>query len=193
MPDPLHVPVPSTIETPRLLLRTFQAADAPQLQAALAESVAQLREFLGFLPWVAEEPTLESAQARCRKAEGNFILRTDLAWLAFDRRSGRLVGSMGLHRTDWDLPRTEVGYWLRSSETGRGFATEGVVALTTWALEALRAVRVELVTDARNAASRAVAERAGFTLEATLRHVARGADGTLRSHCIYARLASPTH
>ena len=49
--------------------------------------------------------------------------------------------------------------------------------------------RVELITDAHNTASRRVAERCGFTLEGVLRHERRGADGTLRDTCIYARLA----
>jgi RimJ/RimL family protein N-acetyltransferase len=100
----------------------------------------------------------------------------------------RLVGSVGLHRTDWAVPRTEVGYWLRSTATGRGYATEGVLALTQWALADLGATRVELVTDERNAASRAVAERCGFVLEGTHRNVMHGPQGGLRHSCVYARL-----
>lgn len=189
--EPLLLAVPEAIETPRLLLRPFRAGDAAALHAALAESIADLRRFLGFLPWVAEEPTLQSAQARCRRAEAGFMLRTDLPYLAFDRSDGRLVGSMGLHRTDWQLPKTEVGYWVRSRETGKGYATEGIAALAEWALGTLGAQRVELVTDALNTGSRRVAERCGFQLEGTLRHMSRAADGALRDHCIYARLPTP--
>ncbi|HBL28808.1 MAG TPA: N-acetyltransferase [Acidobacteria bacterium] len=186
--DPLLFPVPESFETPRLLLRTFRASDAPALHAALTESIEELRAFLWFLPWVAEEQTLQSAEVRCRKAEANFLLRVDLPYLAFEKSTGRLVASVGLHRTDWDLPKTEVGYWVRTGETGKGYASEGVRALTEWALDTLGAWRVELVTDAANDASRAVAERCGFQLEGILRNVSRGPDGSLRSHCVYARL-----
>lgn len=188
MPDPLLFPVPQSIETARLLLRAFTPEDAPELHRALSESLAQLRAHLWHLPWVAEEQTLASAQIRCRRAAGNFALRTDLAFLAVEKGSGRLVGSVGLHRTDWALPKTEVGYWLRRGETGKGYATEAVLALTDWALHGLGAVRVELVTDEKNLGSRAVAERAGFALEGVLRHASRAPDGELRSHCLYARL-----
>lgn len=188
MPDPLFFPVPSTLETPRLVLRSFRAADAPLLAEALADSLAELRRFLWFLPWVAEEPTLQSAEIRCRRAEASFLLRTDLPYLAFERDSGRLVGSVGLHRTDWQLPKTEVGYWIRTGSNGRGYAGEGVAALTAWALEQLGAQRVELVTDEANVASRRVAERSGFVLEGICRNVQRAPDGTLRASCIYARL-----
>jgi len=188
MIDPLLFPVPASIETPRLVLRSFRVDDAPALHAALVESIDELRRHLGFLPWVAEEQTLQSAEVRCRRAEANFLLRTDLPYLAFERHTGRLVASVGLHRTDWSLPRTEVGYWVRSSETGKGYASEGVAALTAWALDYLGAKRVELVTDELNLGSRAVAERCGFRLEGILHNVMRGPDGRLRNSCIYARL-----
>src|SRR3954471_15509977 len=119
-------PVPSSLETRRLFLRSFRADDGPDLFAALTESIVELRSHLWFLPWVAEEPTPQSAEIRCRKAEANFLLRADLPYLAFERTSGRLVASIGLHRTDWSLPKTEVGYWVRTGEVGKGFASEGV-------------------------------------------------------------------
>jgi RimJ/RimL family protein N-acetyltransferase len=188
VPDPVRFPVPESFETPRLLLRPFGVADAPQLHEALVESIEALREHLWFLPWVAEPPTLASAEARCRRALADFLLRADLPYLAFERRSGRLVGSAGLHRTDWALPKTEVGYWMRTSEVGKGYATEAVRALTAWALEGLGATRVALVTDERNAGSRAVALRCGFRLEGVLRHAARSPDGRLRDTCLYGKL-----
>jgi RimJ/RimL family protein N-acetyltransferase len=188
MPDPSTFPVPTLIETPRLQLRPFATADAAALHGALAESLDALRTHLWFLPWVAEAQTLQSAEVRCRKAQANFLLRTDLAYLAFEKDGGRLVASFGLHRTDWTLPKTEVGYWVRSSATGRGYAREGVLALTAWAFDGLGAQRVELVTDSLNEASRAVAERCGFRLEGLLHNVMRGPDGSLRHSCIYARL-----
>jgi len=190
MSDPILFPVPTSIETSRLLLRNFRLEDAPALHTALVESIGELRKHLWFLPWVAEEPTIQSAEVRCRKAEANFILRADLPYLAFEKATGRLVASVGLHRTEWDLPKTEVGYWVRSTETGKGFASEGVVALTAWALNELGAKRVELVADENNMGSRAVAERCGFQLEGVLHNVMRAPDGGLRNSCIYAKLSS---
>lgn len=190
MPDPLLFPVPSMLETPRLLLRSFRLDDAPALHEALSESIEQLRDNLWFLTWVAAEPALQSAEVRCRRAEANFLLRTDLAFLAFEKKTGRLVASVGLHRTDWDVPKTEVGYWVRTSETGKGYASEGVMALTSWAFDVLRAKRVELMTDELNAGSRAVAVRCGFALEGILHHVMKGPDGGLRNSCVYAKIAT---
>lgn len=183
MPDLLLFHVPSSFDTRRLHLRTFRVEDAVALHAALTDSIHELRRTLWFLPWVAEAPTLQTAEVRCRQAEASFRLRTDLPYLAFDA-ADRLVASVGLHRTDWSLPKTEVGYWVRTGETGKGYASECVAALTAWALESLGANLVELVTDEKNTASRAVAERCGFSLEGVRRNVMRSPVG---NSCIYAK------
>jgi RimJ/RimL family protein N-acetyltransferase len=190
MPNPLLVEVPAIIETPRLILRQHRSGDGAALHEAIVESIAELRRFLWFLPWVAEEQTLDSAEIRCRKCEANFIARTDMPFLAFEKASSKLVGSVGMHRPDWDVPKTEVGYWIRPSAAGNGYVTEGVQALVALAFDGLRARRIELVTDEQNIPSRKVAERCGFELEGVLRSVQRAPDGSLRNTCIYARLSA---
>jgi len=190
MPGPLTFQVPSRFDTARLILRPFEVDDAAALHEALSESIVQLRRHLWFLPWVSQEQTLATAQARSRAAQESFLLRTDLPYLAFKKDYGRLVGSVGLHRTDWNEPKTEVGYWIRSSEVGNGYASEGVKVLADWALSDLQAIRVELVTLEENAASRAAATRCGFALEGVHRNVLRGPDGKLRHRCVFARLPS---
>jgi RimJ/RimL family protein N-acetyltransferase len=190
MPDPLAFPVPTHLESPRLVLRPFSVEDASVLHEALVESAEELRRHLWFLPWVAREQTLASAEARCRTAQSSFIVRDDLPFLAFSKESGRLVGSAGLHRTDWAVPKTEVGYWMRTSEVGRGYACECVEALSGWALTELQATRVELVTLDDNTGSRRVAERCGVTLEGVHRNVLRAPTGDLRHRYVYAKLPS---
>jgi RimJ/RimL family protein N-acetyltransferase len=186
--DPVLLDLPDAVETPRLLLRPPVAGDGLELHDAIVESLPELRRFLASLPWVAAEQTLASAEAFCRNARADFLARRDLPFLMFHKASGRLLGATGLHRTVWATPKTEIGYWCRASMTGKGFVTEAVSALVAYAFEHLAAVRIEILTDEQNAASRRVAERCGFVLEGTLRHERRAPDGSLRNLCIYARL-----
>jgi RimJ/RimL family protein N-acetyltransferase len=192
MIDPLLRDLPSSIQTERLSLRTPQTGDGPQLLPALLESLPELRRFLASLPWVAGEQTPESAERWCRNAEANFLARKDLPFLIFERASGELLGACGLHRTVWETPRTEVGYWIRSSRAGQGFVTEAVDGLCAYAFAQLKAVRVELVVDEENMPSRRVADRCGFQLEGTLRSERRAPDGSLRNTCVYARFPAAT-
>lgn len=187
MRDPLLLDLPTHIDTERLLMRPPQAGDGPQFFEALSESLVEMRRFLSSLPWVAAEPGLEAAELYCRNGQANFVTRKDLPFFLFERASGRLVGATGLHRTVWATPKTEVGYWVRSSRAGRGLISEAVEATVRYAFAHIGAARVELVTDEANLASRKVADRCGFGLEGTLRHDHKAPDGSLRSTCIYAR------
>ena len=189
MKNPILLDLPASIESARLLLRPPQSGDGATLHEAIVESLPELRRFLASLPWVAEEQTRESAEVFCRTADSNFLARRDLPFLMFAKVSGRLIGACGLHRTAWDVPKTAVGYWVRTSEAGKGYVTEAVNHLIAFAFAALEAERIEIVTDAENLASRRVAERCGFALEGILRRERRAPDGSLRDTCVYARLA----
>lgn len=189
--DPVLLDLPVEIRTSRLLLRPPRRGDGAALHEAIVETLPELRRYLASLPWVAAEQTPDSAETFCRHAGSNFIARRDLPFFMFEHEGGRLIGACGLHRTVWTTPKTEVGYWCRRTAMGAGLVSEAVQAIVPYAFAHIGAVRVELVTDARNAASRRVAERCGFTLEATLRHERRAPDGTLRDMCLYARWPAP--
>jgi len=188
MIDPVLLTLPTSLETERLVMRPPQAGDGPALHEALAESLPELRRFLASLPWVAAEQTVESAEIYARKSQSNFLARNDLPFLIFEKSSGRLVGATGLHRTVWETPKTEIGYWGRTSSSGHGFISEAVAALATYAFAHLHVVRIEIITDEENTAARGVAERCHFALEGILRSERRAPDGTLRNTCVYARL-----
>jgi len=190
MTGPILLDLPDAIETPRLRLRPPRSGDGAAVFAAVDESLPDLRRFLASLPWVAGEQSVEASEIYCRTAQANFVARKDFVFLVFERTSGALVGSTGLHRIVWATPKVEVGYWCRSSRAGRGFIGEAAAALADYAFARLGAARVEIVTDEENVASRKVAERCGFELEGLLRHERRAPDGTLRNTCIYARLAA---
>ncbi|MES3013783.1 MAG: GNAT family protein [Pseudomonadota bacterium] len=187
MHDPLLLDLPTRIDTERLLMRPPQAGDGPRFFEALSESLVEMHQFLAALPWIAAEPSPDAAELYCRNGQANFVARKDLPFFLFERTTGQLVGATGLHRTVWATPKTEVGYWVRSSRSGRGLIAEVVEATVQYAFARIGVVRVELITDEANLASRKVADRCGFVLEGTLRHDHKAPDGSLRNTCLYAR------
>ena len=74
----------------------------------------------------------------------------------------RLLGICGLMRFAPDGLSCEVGYWLATWGRGRGAATRAVELTCHWGFTALGLERIELHAHTENAASRAVADRAGF-------------------------------
>ncbi|MFI8194572.1 GNAT family N-acetyltransferase [Streptomyces sp. NPDC085946] len=63
----------------------------------------------------------------------------------------------------------EIGYWAVREHRGNGYVTEAALAACRWAFTQASIDRVEWRAELGNRASRAVAERAGFTVEGTLR------------------------
>ena len=90
-----------------------------------------------------------------------------VAFAIMDARSGDLVGCCGID--DWSKADVaQFGYWIAASARGRGYATRAVILLTRWLFE-LGAARVLLTIVAENEESVAVARRAGFVYEGTMR------------------------
>lgn len=92
---------------------------------------------------------------------------TGAAFAIVDAASGEPVGMCGID--NWSSTDVaQFGYWLAARARGRGHATRAVMLMTTWLFE-LGAARVFLTIESENTASAAVARRAGFTFEGTLR------------------------
>ncbi len=163
---PILLDIPELFESERLTIRAPRWGDGPAVNEAIAESLAELRPWM---PWAQEAPTVDATEANVRAARLHFLERTDLRLQLVHTASGRFVGGSGLHRIDWAVRKFEIGYWIRTSEAGRGYASEAVAAITAYAARELAAERVEIRCDSRNERSRRVAERNGFTLEGTLR------------------------
>ena len=180
--------LPEQIESERLIIRVARPGDGAVFHEAITESLAQLAPWLG---WVTPAPTPEDSEDSCCRAHERFLRNEDLMAFFFLKDGGTLVGGSGLHDADWDLRHFEVGYWGRSSFSGKGLITEGVRALADHALESLAASRVFLTTDTLNVASWKLAERAGFELEGVLRNERRNLSGGLRDTRVYSRIRRP--
>jgi RimJ/RimL family protein N-acetyltransferase len=182
MTDPLLLDFPDQFETERLMIRAPRPGDGAAVNTAICESFHELRPWM---PWVTPAPTPEETESSIRRRAAKWLLHEDMMMLLFRKSDGLFVGGSGLHRIDWSVPCMEIGYWIRTSLSGQGYITEAVKGLTRFAFDHLNAQRIEIRCDARNTRSAAVAERAGYTLEARLHHQARGVNGDLRDTLVY--------
>lgn len=192
MLDPILLDFPYQFETERLLIRGPLPGDGEAIHAAAVESQPELRQWL---PWAVSISSTLEYEVRVRKKRLEFLERKDLWLLLWRKASGSdepmLIGSSGLHRIDWQAPSFEIGYWVRTSQTGQGYITEAVAGITHFAFETLGAQRVEIRCDARNTRSAAVPQRLGFALEGTLHnHMRHHLTGDLRDTLIFAKVAS---
>ncbi|MDI3389433.1 GNAT family N-acetyltransferase [Streptomyces sp. B-S-A8] len=153
---------PVTLTTERLILRPLGPDDTEDCFAACQDP--------GIQRWTtvpspyerehAENFTRNFAPEAWRTSrEYTFAIRT--------RAQGVLVAVMGIMVRGEGA--AEVGFWSVKEQRGRGHVTEALRALSRWAFTRAAIDRLEWRAEVGNTASRAVAVRAGFTMEGTLR------------------------
>lgn len=185
MAEPIMLDVPSEMETERLLMRCPRFGDGECVNAAVRESAAEVGRWM---PWAVPTPETEATEKWCREAASKFLAREQFHFGIYLKGTDTYVGNCGIHRIIWDVPLVEIGYWLRTSECGKGYMTEAVGQLVRFAFDRLDANRIEIRVDQRNDRSGRVAERLGFRLDGVLRCDARGVEKELRDTRIYSKI-----
>jgi RimJ/RimL family protein N-acetyltransferase len=176
---------PEEFYSERLLIRKPMPGDGKAVYEAIQASLEELKPWM---PWAHRNQTLEDVEVNMRDAHAKFLTREDLRLHIFNKETDEFVASSGLHRINWDVPKFEIGYWVDTRHSGKGYVTEAVEAITNFAFIDLGARRVEIRCDSKNTKSSAVAERLGYELEGTLKHDGVSVDNELRDTCIYAKV-----
>jgi ribosomal-protein-serine acetyltransferase len=180
--NPILLNIPQSLSTPRLFLRTPRQGDATIAYPIVRESLNELKTWM---PWATDKYSPEDAEDWYRKAAAKFINREELAYLIFLKDESQYLGNVSAFAFDWNVPKCEIGYWLRTTYTDQGYMTEAAAALIAMVKEALQTRRIEIQMNAKNQKSRAVAERLGFQLEGILRSNAMFGENLIDS-CVYA-------
>jgi len=149
------------LETDRLLLRRFTADDVDNL-VELDGDPDVMRFITGGRPTPREEirdDVLPAFLGYYRRFAGYGF------WAAIEKSTGAFLGWFHLRPPEGHrLDDVELGYRLRKSAWGKGYATEASRALIRKAFTELGARRVYAETMAVNLASRRVMEKAGLRL-----------------------------
>jgi ribosomal-protein-serine acetyltransferase len=146
-------------------LRRYRHQDAPGVHQAADESAA---EVAAYETWCHQGYTL----AEAAEYVGGWVAAWDAGrayyYAVVDPAGGGFLGSCGLCPIEWAHGTAGLGFWVRTSQTGRGLAASAA-RLVSRAAFGLGLHRVELLIAIGNAASRRVAEKLGAAYEGTLR------------------------
>lgn len=154
-------PVLPTLSTPRLILRPFTLADAPEVQR-LAGSPDVASTTLN-VPHPYEDGMAEAWIARHAP---EFEARA-MAVFAITA-ANILVGAISL-RLEPEHRRAELGYWVGRPYWGHGYATEAVDAILEYGFTTLALNRIQATHLIRNPASGRVMQKAGMLYEGVQR------------------------
>ncbi len=153
------------LEGEHVRLRPHTDADLPRIVEACSD-----RRTRHWLPRLPHPYTIDDARSFVLNRRLDASLGKGLTWAVADRDSDRLLGDIGLFRLDDHAcpGNAEVGYWTHPDARGCGVVGEALElvlghAFAPTADGGLGRHRVQLGASWHNAASRHVAERAGFT------------------------------
>lgn len=149
-----------------ILLRTFRPEDIEALYEAARESI---NEISPWLPWCHANYSIEESRSFIMSREEAQKNEEDYAFAVFDVKTGMLLGCVGLNQVNREHQFCNLGYWVRTSCTGRGVASSAARMAARFGLEELKLRRIEIVVAVGNHASQRTAEKTGAVREGVLR------------------------
>ncbi|GGQ70193.1 GNAT family N-acetyltransferase [Streptomyces flaveolus] len=172
---------PQTLTTDRLVLRTVGPQDTEAVYAACQDPDIQRWTTIPspYLP--------QHARGFTERLVPDGWANDSMFTFGLFLPSGDLVGMLGL--TMIAPGAAEIGFWGVKEHRGRGYVTEAASAVARWAFGQRAIDRLEWRAEVGNTASRAVAQRVGFTMEGTLRSAIHN-NGTRRDCWIASLLPS---
>lgn len=140
------------IQTERLQLRPFTAADAGEAFDAITP---KLTRFMAFDP----PPSRSTFETIWRQWLATIADGSDLTFVIRHRERGSFIGLAGLHNTRASDP--ELGIWVSEREHGHGYGGEAVRAVAAWGVAAFGPHAFRYPVAEANHASRRIAEEMG--------------------------------
>lgn len=174
----MKIKVP-TLETERLILRMWRKKDAPELyEYAKNPNVG---------PHAGWKPHESVAESRMIISQ---LFLTNMCWAIVDKKSGKVIGSIGLEEDKFrpDIKSKELGYSLSEDYWKQGIMTEAAKCVICHAFDNLKLDVLMIRTGDANLRSQRVIEKCGFAYEGTLRRTYRIYDGSIREVRCYSML-----
>jgi ribosomal-protein-serine acetyltransferase len=149
-----------------VLLRPYRMNDVDKLFRAVRESI---KEMSVWLPFAHENYSIKESKDWIKKRPKEWKKGITYDFAIFDTQSGDLIGGCGLNEIHESNRRANLGYWVRTSCTGKGIAVAATKLLAKWGFEVLKLKRIEIYVAVGNQRSLRVAEKVGAKREGILR------------------------
>lgn len=170
------------IETDRLILRTWTAEDA--------ETYFQINQDHKVIEFLLGPLSMERVNDFISAANKHYHKYGYTLWAAELKKTGQLMGFIGLNYTDWEshfTPAVEVGWRLGSQYWGKGYATEGAKASLDYGFKECGLKEIVSFTVPVNVRSIRVMEKIGLKrdINGDFIHPKLPADHPLSHHVLY--------
>ncbi len=132
--------------------------------------------------WLHPGYCLKDAESWTAHAVEAWDAGREYEFIIFDRDDRMIAGACGLNQIKQKDCFCNLGYWVRTSKSRRGAATQASLLAKDCGLKVLGLNRVEIVVAVGNEASRRVAEKTGAIYEGILQRRMKIGDKVYDSH-----------
>ncbi|HEY3026178.1 MAG TPA: GNAT family protein [Pyrinomonadaceae bacterium] len=150
-----------------IIVRPYRPEDIPALFEAARASIPELSVWM---PWCHPNYSIEETKSFILSRPEQWAKDAEYGFGVFSREDGRFLGGVGVNFINRVHDMANLGYWVRSSETGRGIASKAARLVAQFGLGQLGFQRIEILAATANIASQRVAEKAGALKEGVLRN-----------------------
>jgi len=178
----------------RPMIRTMLGASTihrPSVKASLEKPIESTKGLRSYIRAVLAEDgksvtPLESQDEQSTLSDANAFIaisEVDTSFKTGDRVNGQISWGGVIYGA---MRGGHIGYWIDRNFANRGYTTMAVQMLTEYAFKELNLHRIEINLRPENAASRKVAEKAGYILEGQrprYLHI----DGDWRDHIVFVK------
>jgi ribosomal-protein-serine acetyltransferase len=151
----------------RIGIRRYRGEDVDLLFEAARESAHELSRWM---PWCSEKYSRADSETFVQSRDAEWDKGEHYSFVVYDTETGIFLGGVGLNFINRIHKFANLGYWVRTSQTGRGVATAAARLAARFGLTELGFQRLEIVTALGNVGSQRVAEKVGAVREGVLRN-----------------------
>jgi ribosomal-protein-serine acetyltransferase len=159
--------MPTLLQSSTILLRPHEPQDVDPLFEAVLESIAEISPWL---PWCHAAFSKSELASFIEISRNGWKDGSQYQFVILDAVTNLALGGISLNHIARSNRLANMGYWVRTSATGRGVASAAVKLVATYGFRELGLTRIEIAAMPENSASRRVAERAGAKFEAVARN-----------------------
>ncbi len=146
----------------RITIRPCRLSDAVAICEAVQES---MQAMLKWAPWCHPDYSISDCklwldsrhQMRSEGIEYDFV--------TLNAKDNTFLGGCAIDQINRKHNFANLGYWVRTSQEGKGIATSTVKLISRFGFETLGFTRLEIVAAVQNKASQRVAEKVGAVRE----------------------------
>ena len=149
-----------------VVLRPYCREDFYTTYTAVKESLTQLSRWM---PWCHMDYGPEDHQRWSRTRKKQWDQGVEYDFVIYRPDTNLPLGICGLNNFDRLNRRANLGYWVRTSQTGQGLATAAAGLLAQFGFDTLKLNRIEILIAEENRPSQRVAEKLGLSREGLLK------------------------